>query len=838
VSRLLATVGLRFLRRHPWQTWLTVLGVALGVGVVVAVDLANESARRAFALSMEGLVGRATHQVVGPPDGFDDAVYRTLRVRHGVRPSAPVLEGHVRVAGDTYHLVGVDPFAERPFRDATGDRPRGDLVRLLTEPGAVLLGAPSARRLGVGPGDTLAVDGPGGRQSLPVVGLLEGPRSAAYEGLLVADLATAQELLQRVGRLDRIDLVADPAAAERLAPLLPPGLRIEPAAQRQSALLQMTAAFQLNLQAMGLLALVVGALLVYNTMTFSVLRRRTVLGTLRLLGATRAQVVGRVLAESLLLGLAGGLLGLVLGVAVGSGLVRLVTRTINDLYFTLAVTAFDVSPALLAKGLLLGLASAALAAAVPAWEAGRTDPAAARRRSRLERRAHGRAPWLAAAGLALAAAGIVLALYPSRALGLAFAALFLVILGYSLLVPGLLVVLARLLLPPANALFGTAGRLALRAVDAGLSRTGVAVAALCVAVAATVGVGIMVESFRDTVARWLGQTLRADLYVSAPGTASNRTDGVLPADVPERLRALPGVAGLSKGRTVQADGTAGPVLLLALELGPLSHRGFDFKGPVLPDLWEGFAAGAVVLASEPYAWRHRVGVGDVVTLHAADGPRGFRIGGVFRDYGTDRGMLVMDRAAYARAWRDDAVSTVGVFLADPAGLDAALAAVRGRLADGGQAVLVRANRAIREQSLAIFDRTFAITGVLRLLAVGVAFIGVLSALMALQLERARDHAVLRALGLTPGQLGRLGLIETGVMGLLAGLLALPLGWALAELLIHVVNRRSFGWSMDSLLPPGVLAQAVALAVVAALLAGLYPALRMARARPAAALRDE
>jgi putative ABC transport system permease protein len=179
-----------------------------------------------------------------------------------------------------------------------------------------------------------------------------------------------------------------------------------------------------------------------------------------------------------------------------------------------------------------------------------------------------------------------------------------------------------------------------------------------------------------------------------------------------------------------------------------------------------------------------------------------------------------------------------VFLDEGTDLDSALAAVRDTLSDLDQPVLVRANRTIREQSLAIFDRTFAITGVLRLLAIGVAFIGVLSALLALQLERGRDHAVLRALGVTPGQMVGLGVLETGSMGLLAGLLALPLGWILAELLIHVVNVRSFGWSMDSSLPPGVLVDAVLLAIAAAVLAGAYPALRMARVQPAAALRDE
>ena len=838
MTGLLATAGLRFLRRHPWQTWLTVLGVALGVGVVIAVDLANDSARRAFALSMESLTGRTTHQIVGPPDGFDESVYRALRVDQRIRPSAPIVEGLVRVRGATYHLLGVDPFAERPFREGTGDLPQADFRRLLTEPDTVLLGEPSARLLGVRAGDRLEIEAAAGPRAVTVVGLLGGAQSAAFEGVLVADIATAQEVLQRVGRLDRIDLIASDSTVAALASRLPPGLRVEPAEQRQAALVQMTEAFHVNLQAMGLLALLVGALLVYNTMTFAVLRRRPVLGTLRLLGVTRGELFGRVLAESLLLGLVGSLLGLALGVAVGSGLVRLVTRTINDLYFVLTVTTFQVSPALLAKGLLLGLATTALAAAVPALEAARVEPQAARRRSTLERRHHRRVPWLAAAGALLVLAGGALALAPGRGLGLAFTALFVLILGYGLLVPLLVLALSRALLPLASRLFGNVGRLGLRAIDAGLSRTGVAIAALCVAVAATVGVGIMVESFRDTVERWLGQTLRADLYVSAASTVSSRTGGVLPAGVAERLRALPGVHGLSQGRSVQADSPAGPVMLLALELGPDSHRGFDFKGRVADDLWAGFATGDVVLASEPYAWHRRVGTGDAVTLHTAEGPREFRIGGVFRDYGTDRGMLVIDRGAYGRFWRDPAVSTVGVFLNDPGKVDDTLAMVRDALADLDQPVLVRANRQIREQSLAIFDRTFAITGVLRLLAIGVAFIGVLSALLALQLERARDHAVLRALGVTPGQMVGLGVLETGTMGLFAGLLALPLGWVLAELLIHVVNVRSFGWSMDSLLPPGVLADAVLLAVAAAALAGAYPALRMARVQPAAALREE
>jgi putative ABC transport system permease protein len=170
-------------------------------------------------------------------------------------------------------------------------------------------------------------------------------------------------------------------------------------------------------------------------------------------------------------------------------------------------------------------------------------------------------------------------------------------------------------------------------------------------------------------------------------------------------------------------------------------------------------------------------------------------------------------------------------------VDALVDRVRERSGDA-QALDIRSNRALRETSLEVFDRTFTITHVLRLLAVGVAFIGVLSALMALQLERARELAVLRATGLTPRQLWGLVSLQTGLLGVLAGLFALPLGVAMAYVLVHVINQRSFGWTLQLLIVPGVLAQALVLALVAAGLAGLYPSWKMSRANPAQALREE
>ncbi|HYB42368.1 MAG TPA: ABC transporter permease, partial [Candidatus Methylomirabilis sp.] len=289
----------------------------------------------------------------------------------------------------------------------------------------------------------------------------------------------------------------------------------------------------------------------------------------------------------------------------------------------------------------------------------------------------------------------------------------------------------------------------------------------------------------------------------------------------------------SRGAVV--PGAEGPVQVIALAVEAAARPRWRFREGADGAIWN--AGDGAVIVSEPYANRHGVGAGGAVRLRTDRGERDFPVAGVFYDYGSSAGAVVMSRQTYDRFWSDRRISSLSIEVApgvDPAPL---MAALRERAA-GRQDVVVRGNRDLREASLRIFDRTFAITGVLRALAVAVAFIGVLAALMALQLERAREIGVLRTLGLTPRQVWILVTAQTGLMGLLAGLLAVPGGLLLAWVLVYVINRRSFGWTMPIELSPAILAQGVAVAVVAAVLAGLYPGWKMARALPADSLRDE
>jgi len=845
VNTLLWRAASRYLLHHRWQLALSVLGVALGVAVVVAIDLANDSAQRAFAHAAQTITGRTTHQLVGGPRGIDETVYRRLRVEMGVRTSAPVVEGYARLPGHAemrVHLLGVDPFAEAPFRDYAGvDAGRNELPRLIAKAHSVVMTAPTARRLGLRAGDSVVLDSGGSPQRLTLISILELHDSItqqALDNVFIVDIATAQELLSRQGYLSRIDLIIDEdargaALTQRIRALLPEGVALLAAQSRTLSLTQMTRAFELNLQALSLLALVVGMFLIYNAMTFSVVQRRGLFGALRALGVTRRELFVLIMVEAVVIGTAGIILGVVLGVLLSQGLLQIVVRTINDLYYNLVVQDFSLSALPLLKGALLGIGATVLVALVPAIEATSTPPRAVLTRSHIETRLRTRLPWFTAVGVALTLVGAVVMNWPSKDLVLSYTGIFLFICGYALLIPAATVALTHLLRPLAAQLFGLMGRMAVRGVVVSLSRTGSAIAALAVAVAVTIGVGIMIDSFRHSVDHWLSNILPADIYVRA----ADSTGIDLKPSVIHRLATTPGVAEVSSGKHIYIQGERGITELFVLQPVARSLAAVQFKQGNPGQIWPAFLEAGAAIVSESYAFRHDIELGSSIVLRSDRGSQAFPVAGIYYDYGSDQGVVTISRQSYARFWDDAGIGSMGLYLEPGVDREALMETLRESL-ESEQSLLIRSNRTIQEAALDIFDRTFTITEILRLLAILVAFVGILSALTAMQLERVRELAVLRCIGLTPRQLWGLVIAECGLTGLAAGLFAIPLGWALGYVLIQVINPRAFGWTLALTVDASLFAQAVVLAIIAALLAGLYPAWRMARAQPAGVLRGE
>jgi len=649
---------------------------------------------------------------------------------------------------------------------------------------------------------------------------------------MLADIATAQELLGRGGRLSRIDLLLTESQAQRLASALPHDTILIPADGQGSAFTELATAFRTNLTALGLLALVVGTFLIYGTMSFAILQRRTTLGVLRAIGVSRRELLGSVLVEALCVAVAATVLGLVFGHWLASGLVELVLRTIGDLYFSSAVTATRPSPWIYVQGAAIGIGATLLAAAKPALDAARAVPSLVLRRAVLERSARRGARWATlAAAVLLALSGLLLAIGPKE-LYVAFAGLFAVLAAGALLTPAATMLLMRGIDRALGRRLGLPAVLAVRGVSASLSRTGVATAALAVAIATVNGVGLMITSFRTSLSGWLDTTLTADLYVGFDAAGRELAD----LNLLRSIEAIDGVAGVSLTRTMVVPTASGEIAIRAMRPGP---RGW---GLVLVDgeaeaAFAALADGSGVLASERLMFARKLTLGDVVELPSPNGLQRLPIVGAFRDFNTGNYSVVLALERYQRDWHDLGLTGIGVDLIDTADGAVAEQALRDTLV-GRAGTRVRSSSGIERISLEVFDRTFKITEVLRILAAVVAFLGVLSALLAIELERAHELGVLRALGFSPRGLAATLLTQTGLLGIAAGLIAVPLGTGLAALLVHVINRRSFGWSLSFVLTPEPLIAGLVLAVVAALLAGVYPSWRASRVELVAALREE
>jgi putative ABC transport system permease protein len=852
-------LSLRTLLRNPIQFAIMILGIALGVAVMVSIDLANASAARAFDLSTSAITGRTTHSIVAGDQGVDESLYVQLRTDPQWRnqlESAPLVITQVvspQVGNVPFTLLGIDPFAEAPFRSYLVGGNQIDtetITSLLTIPGSILLSASIAQQYGLHPCSPatlnvscsvkLSVNGE--MQDAYITGLLEPSDDFARRALntlILTDISTAQNWSNMQGKLTQIDLILpDDFHSAALSKVVPPGTLLVASELRNSQVTEMTAAFQTNLTALSLLALLVGVFLIYNAMTFSVLHRRSLFGTLRSIGYTREQVFSMVLGEAALVGIFGVALGLGVGILLGQGAVRMVTQTINDLYFVVNVRGIQIPASSLLKGALAGFFASVFAAAPPAWEAASVPPRLALSRAGLEKKAQFVVNRVVVLGVVTALLGALILVVPTRDLIISFAGTTAIVIGLAALTPWVTTTLMRLLGEPLGKLFGWLGRLAPRNVIRSQSRTAVAVAALMISVSVTIGVQVMIASFRTTVVIWLEETMRGDVYVSTQGMSASRLVAPLDPQVIALLHEHPSIQSSIAVRVATVESRQGPVEIVATSPDrPINPQLYLSAQGNLEEAWQMVREGGILL-SEPLA--NRLDISAPRGTLALLTPRGwqlFPIAGIYSDYASTRGTVRMSLDVYRRLWNDNRLDGLALILFPGADADAVTTELRLQLNDFPN-IQINPSSALRQDALDVFDRTFAITTAMQLITTLVAFIGVLSSLLAVQLEKAREMGILRALGLTVAEMRRLTLLETGLLGASAGLLSLPTGYIMAWILIFIINQRSFGWTLQLHISAAPFVQAFLLAVSAALLAALYPIWRQGSMQVAEALRGE
>ncbi len=832
----------RPLAADPVRALLTVAAVALGVAVVVAVDLASEASMGSFRSSLESLQGSASYEIT-QVGGIPEAAYGALARLPEPLEFSPRIESFAlrRATGEQVPLFGVDLVGDTRFRDAGGLRRSG-----VREP----IGESSAwvsASLGVSPGETLELVVGDRRLRLDVQGVLDAPVAAG--SFVVMDIAPAQRALGRIGRLDRIYVHTQGDARDEgdardwralLAPLLPPAASILPAGTGTEDSRRMLGAFRWNLRMMSYAAILVGAFLIYSTVSAYIVRRRSQIGIVRALGASRAMVRAAFLLEGAVFGALGVAAGLALGRLLAVGALDAVGQTVSALYVSSTPGEIAFRPWTVGIAVVSGIGVSVLSAWWPAREAAGVAPTEAMAAASLDYRVHAASPRLTVAAAALVALAAVCSVVPpaGRIPVGGYAALVCLIGAAALISPRMSMAVSALCDRWIATRFGAVPRLAARGVAASLGRTSVMVTAMATATALIVGMAVMVGSFRETVVAWVEYRLQADFYVSPAGGGGRGAPATMSEDVAARLEAAPGVLDVGRYRTWPLR-YAGVPATLGLADVALYHRhsGIEFlDGPAPEAIWPRLAAGDGVIVSELFSDRHRVGTGDTIRLPLGAESVELRVAGVFYDYSGERGFVIGDRDALLRHLPDRRVSSLAVHLEPGAGFEASRAAlVR---AVSGLEVLVTPAGKLRERSIEIFDRTFAITWALEAIAIFVAVLGMAEALLNLVFDRRVELAQLRMHGASMGQVRGLVLMQAGLLGLTACLLGLVLGVAWSQVNLLVIHKQSFGWSVQLHWPVAFLAGALGFVFAASVASGLYPARVGARLNPVEVLRGE
>ncbi|WP_439532780.1 FtsX-like permease family protein [Polymorphobacter sp.] len=805
-------------RAHPARLVAAALAIAVGVALGFAVHLVNRAALDSFARAISTVSGSADLQVhATSPAGVDEALYPVLARMAGVAAVSPVVELTARMVGEgngpgpRVTLLGIDVLRAARVTPALvgvslgqpGEGPRLDADAIFLSRAAL---AASGRR----PGDRLVLAAAGRSHGFRIAGVLAG--AGEDQALAVIDIADAQWRFGQLGRLHRFDLTladgTDPTAmARRLAAALPADAHLVSAEDEASRSASLSRAYRVNLGMLAMVALLTGGFLVFSAQSLSVARRTSQFALLRVLGQRRGGLRRLLLIEGLLLGGIGSVIGLVMGHGLAVLVLRLLGGDLGGGYFQAGRAALVPSPAAALVYAGLGVAVAVIASLVPAEAAARAQPAVALKAG--GESGDPRRRWPAWPGLALLGAGALAALAPPL-FGLpllGYGAMALLLAGGVAIMPWL----ARLLLTPlVGQQWPVPVDLAIKRLWGAPSAAAVALSGIVASTSLMVAMAVMVESFRGSVDEWLVQLLPADVYLHVEGAEAGGLDRVVQA----RLAAIPGVESVRFVRQMPLRVAADrpPVVLSGqpIRADPAGSLPLIGRSHAVPE------GATPAWVSEPMAWIGGLAPGDTLELPLGGVRRPFFVAGVWRDYARQFGAVAIDSADFEALTGDTSKSEAAFMLRPGQAAAPVMAAVRAALppAIAAQTMLAEP-RVMRAQAMAIFDRSFAVTYALEVIAILIGLIGVATAFSAQTLARVREFGMLRHIGVRRGQIIAMLASEGAALGGLGVVAGIGLGLLMAQVLIHVINPQSFHWTMDTALPWGLFAGLAAAIIVAA-----------------------
>lgn len=847
---LLKNITLRHLFLHKGRTFLSVLGIALGVSVFVSVQLAIHTAIESFNASVDHVSGKANLQITSFGRGFSEEVYLKVKKARGVKAATPVIQYVAKMdepIGEPLYLLGIDVFSDQPFREYQLYESEQEGLLFLKDPHSIAITEKLAYRNGLKKGDPVTLIVGSKKVIFNITHLLkmEGPAKSLEGNFGLLDIASAQEALEKVGLIDRIDLMVDPSVSmesleEALKKVIPPGVEIRRSDTRSGQIEKMVSAFHLNLTALSFISIVVGMFLIYNAISISVLQRRREIGILRSLGLTRPQVLRLFIGEAAWIGGLGSLVGIGMGIGLAKVMLYLVSRTITALYILVKAEHLIISPTVLLAGFGIGVLASVLSSIGPAKEASKIAPKDALALGTLETKIKTRLSHFSFIGIGFLILAFIFAIqkpiYHRPLFG--FLSALLILIGVSFLIPPIVTLLNRLLAPFLRFLFGSEGKLASRYIQDSMVRTVITIAALMTALSMLISISIMILSFRKTVDLWVEQSINGDVFIFPGSYSITGYSALLPIEVSRALPSLPGVKAVDSFRALEVQFQGQPALIASVDGEVfLNMKVIRFTQGNPRSILQQFAAGQAILVTESFSLRHRVKAGDRLKLNTPQGEKEFLISGVFYDYSSDWGMILFEKKIFQSLWNDETLHSAGIYLKEGVSQEDFKEILRERYSKPYRLFVV-SHRELRKEVLKIFDQTFAITYALEFIAIIVAILGIINSLNALIIERQRDIGIIRAVGAFRRQIEKTTLIEAGMIGFFSHILGLLCGFLLSLLLIYVINKQSFGWTIQFSVPLWSLIESWLIVMFTSIVAGFIPARRAAKMNVVESLRME
>jgi putative ABC transport system permease protein len=843
---------LRPLIRDPFRTTITIFGVAVGVAVFLSIQLANQQTMMSFTESVDLVLGRADAVIRVEGIDFDETHLEKLHALRKEIKAYPVIEGYgvESTSGEVVEIIGTDLLQDSGIRDfslKTIEKGLKGLLPLIMDPAGMILPEKFIPGVQFDTGSTLQFLINGKEKILNINAILEdeGIAKALNGNFALMDIAAAQKVFDKIGRLDRIDIqflhpLKFDVMQKKISALLPEHLLVERPQRKNQQVEKMLKAFQYNLTALSFVALLVALYLIYNMIALSVVRRRVEIGTLRALGATPTLIALIFFLEAGIIGAAGSILGIGLGYYFAQFSLDAVSLTVNNLYAPSYVTEVDFHWQQMGPYFLLGVGLSFVSALIPAWDAATTPPTTVMRRGSYDLKLfRGSRQLNYSAVVVFLLAGFCTQLPPIKQFPyFGFFSVFLIILGLSMLSPAALLWTRNRFHSFFKNILGGEGLLACMNLSQNVGRNALAVSSLAIAFMMVISMSIMVHSFRQTVIVWIDQTLRADLFVRVAGGRDIDYQHTLPSEPIKKLKAITGIADIDQFRAMDISYNNLPVVLATGDFSVLSQYGnlVIKSGPPASELAQHMVNNNRAIVSEAFSLKHKVNVGDTLNLKTPNGPANLKITAIYFDYSRERGYIILDRTTFLKYFNENEINSFVIYLSDKSRLNEVRKEVLNILSE--HRLIIRSNTELKQQVLEVFDKTFAITYSLEIIAILVAVLGLFNTLVSLILERKREIGILRFIGAFTHQIKRMVLIEAGILGLIGSAMGLIAGVIVSYILIFVINKQSFGWTIQIHFPYFFITLLVAFSWGVSILAGLYPARLAQQLNPKEAVRVE